>query len=191
MALVDGECGGWMASVVGLQVGLGVVERCGHDLKLFGSAPKIFKLGLIVGDKSPTIISRLTHPQPDLPPDEQTNHQRQSAEHNGLTLNINLARILEAGPSLKKLSVVKRRSQVYGARFNDVHGLRCEIRGELAVGVTLSFAKPANLKAEPCPKRQSRQGQFHGDLTPNFSAPAAQRFNSRLSTPTDQRAMAN
>ncbi len=40
----------------------------------------------------------------------------------------------------------------------------------------------ACLKIRPCPKRQSRQGQFHGDLTPNFSAPAAQRFNSRLST---------
>ncbi len=60
----------WFADVVGLQVGLGVVERGGHDLKLFGKPPKIFKLGLIVGDKSPTIISRLTHPQPDLPPDE-------------------------------------------------------------------------------------------------------------------------
>jgi len=58
----------WIADVVGLQVGLGVVERCGHDFELFGSAPKISKLGLIVGDKSPTIISRLTHPQPDLPP---------------------------------------------------------------------------------------------------------------------------
>ncbi|WP_125598862.1 hypothetical protein [Lapidilactobacillus achengensis] len=81
----------WLTDVVGLQVGLGVVERGGlgvverggHDLKLFGNPPKIFKLGLIVGDKSPTIISRLTHPQPDLPPDERTAHQRQSANHPG------------------------------------------------------------------------------------------------------------
>ncbi|WP_261807488.1 hypothetical protein, partial [Lapidilactobacillus luobeiensis] len=57
----------------------GVVERCGHDFELFGSAPKISKLGLIVSDKSPTIISRLTHPQPDLPPDEQANHQRHAS----------------------------------------------------------------------------------------------------------------
>ncbi len=63
--------------------------------------------------------------------------------------------------------------------------------GELAVGVTLSFAKPANLKAEPCPKRHSRQGQFHGDLTPNFSAPAAQRYNSCLSTHANWQTIAN
>ncbi len=79
-----------------------------------------------------------------------------------------------------------------GSKYlNHGRSLRCEIRGELAVGVTLSFAKPANLKAEPCPKRQSRQGQFHGDLTPNFSAPAAQRYNSRLSTHANWQAMTN
>ncbi len=58
-------------------------ERGGHDFELFGSTPKISKLGLIVGDKSPTIISRLTHPQPDLPPSKQTNHQRQSVNRPG------------------------------------------------------------------------------------------------------------
>ena len=73
----------WIADVVRLQVGLGVVERGGHDLKLFGKPPKSFKLGLIVGDKSPTIISRLTHPQPDLPPNERTAHQRQSVNRPG------------------------------------------------------------------------------------------------------------
>ena len=35
-----------MADAVGLQVGLGVVERGGHDLKLFGRALKISKLSL-------------------------------------------------------------------------------------------------------------------------------------------------
>ncbi|MFC6316211.1 hypothetical protein ACFQHW_11605 [Lapidilactobacillus achengensis] len=42
----------WMADVVGLQVGLGVVERCGHDFEIFGSTPKISKLGLILGGKA-------------------------------------------------------------------------------------------------------------------------------------------
>ncbi len=42
----------WIADVEGLQVGLGVVERGGHDLKLFGKPPKIFKLGLILGGRA-------------------------------------------------------------------------------------------------------------------------------------------
>ncbi len=42
----------WLTDVVGLQVGLGVVERGGRHFELFGSAPKISKLNLILGGRA-------------------------------------------------------------------------------------------------------------------------------------------
>ncbi len=112
VALVVGRCGRDSRS------DWGVVERCGHDFELFGSAPKISKLGLILGG-----IAAKNNIAADSPParpsaDKQTDHQRQSVNRPGQLLSISLAIVLEAVLCFRNNCVAKRRELGRRTRFN-------------------------------------------------------------------------